>query len=412
MTRPRPHGSRSRGGARWRTPPASRPSPGAPAVVKIVYFTFRGLFADNPRAIYEALLARDDLELTHTWLCTAKTRPTLPGRRARRSIYGTPEAAAALERADVVIANDCMSDAVDEAARRRPTCRPGTARRSSGSTTTSAGPPGLARRPRPGRRPLGPPALPQPGQHPAAAARLPASRPGPRDRLPAQRRPEPPRRATRSAPRVRAELGIPDGTTAVLYAPTWRDDLVFDTAGGTDFEVPIDLADFAERLGERPRAAAPAAQHGRRPARDPDPARRCVDVSDRADIARSCTWPPTCWSPTTPRRCSTSPSPASRMVFFTYDLEHYRDDAARLLLRPGRGRPRPARCAPARNSSRRSPTSPAPPPAPPTGTRGSATTFCSLEDGARDRPRARPALPARRPRRTIHHRKGMNRADH
>ena len=31
------------------------------------------------------------------------------------------------------------------------------------------------------------------------------------------------------------------------------------------------------------------------------------------------------------------------MVFYTYDLEHYRDDAARLLLRSRRGRARPAR---------------------------------------------------------------------
>jgi CDP-glycerol glycerophosphotransferase len=32
--------------------------------------------------------------------------------------------------------------------------------------------------------------------------------------------------------RVRAQLGIPEGTTAVLYTPTWRDDVVFAEAGG------------------------------------------------------------------------------------------------------------------------------------------------------------------------------------
>jgi CDP-glycerol glycerophosphotransferase len=35
----------------------------------------------------------------------------------------------------------------------------------------------------------------------------------------------------------------------VLYAPTWRDDLVFDHTGPADFELPIDLADFTRRLG-------------------------------------------------------------------------------------------------------------------------------------------------------------------
>lgn len=30
--------------------------------------------------------------------------------------------------------------------------------------------------------------------------------------------------------RVRAELGIPDGVRAVLFAPTWRDDVVFMAA--------------------------------------------------------------------------------------------------------------------------------------------------------------------------------------
>jgi hypothetical protein len=77
-------------------------------VVKVVYFTFRGLFADNPRAIYEGLLARGDAGLEHTWLCTPKTQDTFPT-GVETILYGTPEAAAALGAADVVVANDCMS---------------------------------------------------------------------------------------------------------------------------------------------------------------------------------------------------------------------------------------------------------------------------------------------------------------
>jgi CDP-glycerol glycerophosphotransferase (TagB/SpsB family) len=77
-------------------------------VVKVVYFTFRGLFADNPRAVYEGLLARGDGDFSHTWLCTAKTQDTFPA-GVETILYGTPEAAAALAAADVVVANDCMS---------------------------------------------------------------------------------------------------------------------------------------------------------------------------------------------------------------------------------------------------------------------------------------------------------------
>jgi CDP-glycerol glycerophosphotransferase len=49
---------------------------------------------------------------------------------------------------------------------------------------------------------------------------------------------------------LRTRLGIPEGKTAVLYAPTWRDDLVFDGTGTPEFAFPIDLVDFAERLGD------------------------------------------------------------------------------------------------------------------------------------------------------------------
>jgi CDP-glycerol glycerophosphotransferase len=47
---------------------------------------------------------------------------------------------------------------------------------------------------------------------------------------------------------LRRELGIADGQRAVLYAPTWRDDDV-DAAGGYRFEPALDLAQIAARLG-------------------------------------------------------------------------------------------------------------------------------------------------------------------
>jgi CDP-glycerol glycerophosphotransferase len=48
--------------------------------------------------------------------------------------------------------------------------------------------------------------------------------------------------------RLRAELGIAPEATAVLYAPTWRDDAVF-AEGGKDFELALDLDAFETRLG-------------------------------------------------------------------------------------------------------------------------------------------------------------------
>ena len=48
--------------------------------------------------------------------------------------------------------------------------------------------------------------------------------------------------------RVRAELGIPDDATAVLYTPTWRDDAVF-AEGGRDFQLALDVDRFQEALG-------------------------------------------------------------------------------------------------------------------------------------------------------------------
>ena len=49
--------------------------------------------------------------------------------------------------------------------------------------------------------------------------------------------------------RVRGRLGIPDGHTAVLYTPTWRDDEVF-AEGGRTFGLGLDVLRFAEALGD------------------------------------------------------------------------------------------------------------------------------------------------------------------
>ena len=291
-------------------------------MVKVVYFTYRGLFADNPRAIYEGLLARDDLELTHTWLCVPKTQGSYPA-GVETVLYGTPEAAAVLGDADVVVANDCMS--MDW------TKKPGAIYLQTWHGT-------------PLKRihhdaPVRPGWLDKPDQDVARwdlllspnavstellRARVPLPRRRLRDRLSAQRRPEPTRTGTTSARGSAQELGIADGTTAVLYAPTWRDDLVFDAAGAADFEMPIDLTAFAQRLGGDhvllPRLHSMVAGRIAVP-----PGAPVIDVSDRpesAELYLAADMLVTDYSSAMFDFAVTG----KPMVFYTYDLEHYRDD--------------------------------------------------------------------------------------
>ncbi|HEX2551048.1 MAG TPA: CDP-glycerol glycerophosphotransferase family protein, partial [Nocardioidaceae bacterium] len=288
----------------------------------IVYATFRGLFADNPRAIYEAIAADPArADVTHTWLCNEKTRPTFPA-GVQTVIYPSDEAAAALGAADVVVANDCMSMQWEK--------KPGAFYLQTWHGT-------------PLKKihhdaPLRPGWLDNPDKDVARWDLLLSQNPLSTDRLShAFRFPGPvretgyPRNDVMSGPhrddvraRVRAELGIPAGTTAVLYAPTWRDDLVFDHVGDKDFEVPIDLAAFTERLGADhvllTRLHSMVAGRIAIP-----PGAPVVDVSDRAESAElylAADMLVTDYSSAMFDFAVTG----KPMVFFTYDLEHYRDD--------------------------------------------------------------------------------------
>ncbi|MCW2702490.1 MAG: hypothetical protein JWQ37_485 [Blastococcus sp.] len=290
-------------------------------MVKVVYFTFRGLFADNPRAIYEGLLARGDGDLSHTWLCTPKTRDTFPP-GVDTVLYGTPEAVAVLAAADVVVANDCMS-------------MPWT--KSPGTTylqTWHGTPLKRIHHDAPVREGW----LDNPDKDIARWDMLLSPNPPSTERLRhafrfggAIHETGYPRNDVLSGPdrddvraRVRAELGIPDGTTAVLYAPTWRDDLVFDTKDGHDFEVPIDLTAFADRLGADhvllTRLHSMVAGRIQIPSGAP-----VIDVSDRAESAElylAADMLVTDYSSAMFDFAITG----KPMVFYTYDLEHYRDD--------------------------------------------------------------------------------------
>jgi CDP-glycerol glycerophosphotransferase len=289
--------------------------------VRIVWFSFRGLFADNPRALYEALLARG-VEATHTWLCTEATRDSFPA-GVETVLYGTPEARAALESADLVVANDCMSMPWDK--------QPGTT-----YLQTWHGTP--LKRIHHDVQPARPGWLDKADLDVARWDLLLSPNPYSTERLRgAFRFPGPvpetgyPRNDVLSGPdrdavraKVRARLGIPDGTTAVLYAPTWRDDLVLDGDGGRDFELPVDLADFRDRLGED--HVLLVRLHNIVASRlELDPGLPVVDVSADPDISGLYLAADVLVTDYSSSMFDFAVT-GKPILLFTYDLERYRDD--------------------------------------------------------------------------------------
>jgi CDP-glycerol glycerophosphotransferase (TagB/SpsB family) len=215
--------------------------------VRIVYVAFRGHFADSPRALFEALTARG-VDAQHTWLSAPHTQATFPA-GVESVEFGSPASLAALEQADLVISNDHIPLDWEK----RPSTRylqtwHGTMLKRIHRDVLWA-PEGrldylehdiarwdLLLSPNPVTTPRLRKAFGYTGAvHETGLPR--------NDLLQSPQRDE-------VRTRVRAELGIPDGKTAVLYTPTWRDDLVFEGTGSRDFDFPIDIEQFTERLGE------------------------------------------------------------------------------------------------------------------------------------------------------------------
>ncbi len=214
--------------------------------MNIVYVAFRGHFSDSPRALYEELLARG-VDATHTWLSAPHTQATFPADVATVT-FGSPESIAALEGADLVISNDHIPLDWEK--------RPGTTYLQTWHGTMLKrihndvlwAPEGrLAYLDQDIARwdlLLSPNAVTTERLRKAFGFTGPIHETGlPRNDLLSS----PDRDAVRA--RVRAELGIDEGQKVVLYTPTWRDDLVFEGNEGRDFEFPIDLDAFTERLG-------------------------------------------------------------------------------------------------------------------------------------------------------------------
>src|SRR4051794_423482 len=71
--------------------------------MRLVYNSFAGRFSDSPRAIYHELMRRGD-DHRHVWLADPAHAASFPA-GVETVALGTPEAVAQLEAADVVLAN-------------------------------------------------------------------------------------------------------------------------------------------------------------------------------------------------------------------------------------------------------------------------------------------------------------------
>ena len=289
--------------------------------MNIVYVAFRGHFSDSPRALYTEIRARG-IEATHTWLSAPHTQATFPDDVATVP-FGSPESIAALEAADLVISNDHIPlDWVK---------RPGTTYLQTWHGTMLKrihndvlwAPEGrLAYLDQDIARwdlLLSPNAVTTERLRKAFGFTGPIHETG----LPRNDLLHSPQRDEARA-RVRADLGIGEDQQVVLYTPTWRDDLVFAGAEGPTFEFPIDLAAFTERLGAD--HVLLLRLHNMVLDR-PAPAEGSVvrDVSgypDIQDLYLAADVMVTDYSSTMFDFANTG----RPMVFFTYDLDRYRDE--------------------------------------------------------------------------------------
>ena len=103
----------------------------------VVYTSFRGRqYSDSPRAIHEELVRRG-APLEHLWVVARRPLPRA-GDARRVAARGQPRALRGARPARYVVANDHFPEWFQRRPRPGVRCRPGTARRSSGSASTSS----------------------------------------------------------------------------------------------------------------------------------------------------------------------------------------------------------------------------------------------------------------------------------
>ncbi len=286
--------------------------------MKVVYNSFNGRFADSPRVLYEAMVARGVGD-SHVWLLDDRRTADFPPGVTTVPI-ATPQAQAALNAADVVIANCHL------------TFDPWRPKPGSHYLQTWHGTP-LKRIHRSAVAHPDDAIMEELDEDIARWTHLIApSRAGgellraafgytgpliesgyPRnDLLSAADRDQ--RRA-----RKRRELGIADGTTAVLYAPTFRDDDVDEV----DVPLRLDAPALAARLG--PDHHVLLRQHyylGHRRAADTVPG--VTDVFADPEIAELYLAADVLVTDYSSAMFDFAVT-GKPIVLYTYDLEHYRD---------------------------------------------------------------------------------------
>ena len=289
--------------------------------MKIVYYSFRGRYSDNPRALHQRALTRGTPGVEHVWLADARYADSFPAGTTTVPVE-TPEAVAALESADVVVADNHLP---------RFAKRPGTTyvqtwhgtplkRIHRDALNTVDGEERLALLDEDVTRwdvLVGPSAS---GAAALSAAfgftgAVPLTGYPRNDALLA---PDAGERRTR----VRRALGIEEGATAVLYAPTWRDD---DRSGGAPGgRLPLDPDRFTERLGRdhvlllRLHQLVPGGARGQA-------VPGVVDVSDHPDITDLYLAADVLVTDYSSAMFDFAVT-GKPVLSFAYDLAHYRDE--------------------------------------------------------------------------------------
>jgi CDP-glycerol glycerophosphotransferase len=214
--------------------------------VRIVYNSFNGRYSDNPRAVHEALVAREETH-QHVWLLDSDHAAGFPSGTETVPIY-TPGAVEVLESADLVVSNSHLE-------------MEWTKRAGATYVQTWHGTP-LKRIH--ADAPGGPPGLLEhlsldvdrwdvllsPNHYSTTTMRRAFRWDGevleigyPRNDVLVSPR------AGSVRERTRRELGLEDGRTAVLYTPTWRDDAFWDGSAAAG-AVALDVDRFADGLGD------------------------------------------------------------------------------------------------------------------------------------------------------------------
>jgi len=287
--------------------------------MNVVYDSFEGRYSDNPRALYERRF-RSSSRDQHVWLCDPLHASGFPADVATVPHQG-PEARAALEAADLIISNTHIElDWVKKPGAVYLQTWHGTPLKRIHNDVLWAPEGKLDELDRDVARwdyLLSPNEVSTPRLRDAFAFGGKILEVGyPRNDV----------LTSAAAPmvraRVRAELGIPDDVTAVLYTPTWRDD-EFYADGTPNVELALDVDAFVRELGPG-YALLPRLHYKVTNRAEPIDRAGVVDVSRYPDVHElylAADVMITDYSSTMFDFAITG----KPLLFFAYDLESYRD---------------------------------------------------------------------------------------